>query len=322
MAIDFSTCRVINPNGKLADTMHKNLWEIFPYDRPVYNAILTENKSLYSVINYALFQEDEFIGNAGLFPLKMWYHGEIIEILGIGAVATMPQYRRQGVANYLMNYCMQKVDKRNKASVLFTELPAVYEKHGFKTVAQEYMAMNVSDLDFEKSNLSLRYYETITSEQIKPIKAFYNDSYSNYDGKLVRGDEPDYWDFYLMMFNPYMKPRLVIATDESGNCRGYCRLEVETDRITVTELCVAEDDIDSCGALLGFVKDFAKLTGYEIITLVVAKEHFVWDFLKERNVEIFAEPKGVRREIFMVRAAEGESVDTYENLLWSLADKF
>ena len=322
MPIDFSKCRVISPEAQLAQAMYEDLWKIFPYDRQVYDQILNKGKKLYSLINKALFAGDEFIGNAGLFPLKLWYKGKIVEFIGVGAVATMPKYRRQGVASYLMDRCMDEIDRLNKPSILFTELPSVYDKKGFQIVDQKYKAIKKDDFTLKESELNFRYYETLTSEQIKEIKDFYNNIYPNYDGKIVRTDEPDYWDFYTMMFNPYMKPRLVIAKDDFGNVKGYCRFDVDNDRITVTELCVKEDDFASCQALLGFVVRFAKLAGFELLTLAFSKNHLVWNLLKTLNVKSFAEPDGVRREIFMVRPAKGNANEIYNDLLWSLADKF
>ena len=111
MTIDFSKCRIIRPDGQAARKMYKGLWEIFPSDRLVYEEILNKNKTLYSMTNYALFRDDEFIGNVGLLPVSIRYNGEIIELIGIAAVATLPRFRKQGVFKYLMNHCIDLVDK-------------------------------------------------------------------------------------------------------------------------------------------------------------------------------------------------------------------
>lgn len=322
MTIDFLKCRIITPKGDLALKMHKDLWEIFPYDRPVYDEIMNNNKKLYSVINYALFMDEEFIGNAGLFPVKIWYKGKIAEMIGLGAVATMPQYRKQGVARYLMKHCMEQLDKENKPSILFTELPAVYEDNGYKVVDQDYQAVNAADLNFKNTQLNFEFYQTIEYEQLQVIKNFYNNRYPNYDGKIVRTDAPDYWDFYMMMFNPYIKPRLVIATDDSNKCCGYSRFEVESDRLTITEFCTEQDDFESCKAILSFVDKFARSKSFDIITIPISKDNCLWNLLKELNIQTFTEPKGVRREVFMVRPAKSQKNNTYNDLLWSLADKF
>ena len=313
---------IITPSGEAARGMYRDLWEIFPYDRPVYNEILNNGKTLYSMKSYSIFKDEQFVGNAGLFPVKMWYGGEMIDFIGVGAVATMPEFRKQGVARHLIQHCIDIVDKSNTVSMLFTELPVVYEKNGSETISQDYMAVKAANIDFDKNDFDFKYYETIDVEQVDLLREFYNNSYPNYDGKIVRTDDPDYWDYYVMMFNPYMKPRIVIIKDDNGQCRGYCRFDVDKDRLTITELCTGEDDADSCGALLCFVAEFARLTGFEILTLAICVDHLVWDLIRRSGIEIAVEPEGVRREVLMIRPAKGENLDHYNDLLWSLADKF
>ena len=325
-ALDFSQCQIITPQGQPEQQMFRDLWEIFPYDRPVYDKIMNEGKKLYSVKNYALFQEDNFIGNVGLFALKIWYQGKETDLIGVGAVATMPQFRKQGVARLLMNHCMDEIDRLNLPAILFTELPVVYEKHGFDIIAQEYRAIRTEQINFESSAFDFEYCEALSIERMEQIKGFYNNHYPNYDGKLVRTDEPDYWDYYLMMFNPYMKPRLVLLRDKSSRLCGYCRFEVEQDRLTITELCVGKDDVEGCKGLLSFLERFASLTGYRVLTFAVSPSHIVWNIFAEMNIETFVEPEGVRREIFMSRPAKepdgkGNAID-FNQFLWSLADKF
>ena len=125
-----------------------------------------------------------------------------------------------------------------------------------------------------------------------------------------------------MMFNPYLKPRIVWNVSDNGQLLGYIRFDVEEDRITITELCTVINAPDVLGGLLGYIGKFAKLTGKEIITLSLSLDHIIWDFLKSRSIESFYEPEGVRREIFMVRPAKDSSVESISKLYWSLADKF
>ncbi len=321
MAIDFSKCEICTPKGLRERVTYKALWEMFPYDRPVYNYMLNEGKRLYTMTNYALFQVDKFIGNVGLYPVSIWFEGRPLEIIGLGAVATVPKYRKKGVMDYLMSHCTNLIDQRCKPSVLYTELPAVYEKYGYMTVNQHYWSLRANRMEFAKGSFTHRYFETINRDELKKMQSIYDEQYPNLNGKVIRTEEPDYMQYYEMMFNPYMKPRLVWCL--SGcDFHGYLRFEVEKDRLTVTELCTGSNDLDVIESLLYFVADFASLIGLEITTFALSADHMIWQILKTKGLHMEPEPEGVRREVFMVRPTAGESLGKLNNLQWSLADKF
>ena len=93
MAIDFSECEICTPAGSRKWEMCRVLWDLFPYDRHVYSEIMDKGKKLYTMTNYALFQKEEFLGNVGLYPVSIWMNNEAMEVVGVGAVATVPRHR-------------------------------------------------------------------------------------------------------------------------------------------------------------------------------------------------------------------------------------
>ena len=250
MSIDFNKCEVCTPTGERLQRMNEILWKLFPYDRPVYNELM-EGRRFYTLTNYALYRDDEFIGNAGLFPVSIWLDGKIRQMIGIAAVVTVPQYRKQGVAKYLMNYCMDIIDREKKASILFTELPDVYEGHGFATIEQQYLSASAKQIRFDDQGLTRKYLEQLSDKDIEMIRWIYDDLCPNYDGKVLRTKNPDYYDLYEMFFNLYPKPRLVFCK-RGNDVVGYMRFDVEHDRITITELCAAPEADDTLKSLLGF----------------------------------------------------------------------
>lgn len=167
MTIDLTKCEICTPTGQRALHMYEKLLHLFPYDRPVYSEIMEKGKKFYTMTNYALFKEEEFVGNVGLYPVSVWYDSKPLELIGIGAVATVPQYRRQGVAKYLLDHCVKIIDKAQKPSMLFTGNPRVYEKHGFDILEQKYFAINSADMNFDIDRRRFKYFETISTDKLQ-----------------------------------------------------------------------------------------------------------------------------------------------------------
>jgi predicted acetyltransferase len=318
MSVDFSQCKVCCPAGQQLRSIHKVLGEIFPSDRPVYDEMIKNGMSFYTIQNYALYLHDEFLGNVGLMPMKIWFKERPLELIGTGAVATVPKYRRQGIAKYLMEYAMKIIDERKMPSVLFTELPIVYEEHGFKIVPQTYLAASLHGVEFKKTRLNFQSVCELDEIQIEEMSRVYDES-PVYDGKVIRDKE--YWKIYKMLFNPYPKPRIVLCR-ANNELVGYLRFEMETDRFTITELFTRAGSNEIAEGLLGVVQNVAMEHGIKLATFAMVPGHLLFEILSQKRIVLSPEPAGVRREIFMLRAACGHNADYLASLQWSLADKF
>jgi predicted acetyltransferase len=318
MGIDLSKCRVCSPAGEQLRSMQRILWELFPYDRPVYDELMKTGDPFYTLGNFALYCDDEFLGNVGLIRLKVWLGGRITEIIGVGAVATVPQYRRMGVAKHLMTHCMKTVDEQQLPAALYTELPIVYEEHGFKTTPQFYPAADLDTVKFD-AGCTCQLIPQLDNALLAAMAEVYDNVYPAYDGKVVR--DAKYWQLYRMFYNPYPKPKIVFCRSRSGELQGYARFEVEEDRFAITELCTSKEAPDVAESLLAFIQRCARDKGIKLFTIALPPEHFVFTMLRSRGMTFFGEPEGVRREIFMVRQGKS-NVYGFDKILWSLADKF
>jgi len=318
LKIDFSNCEIITPGGDLLQSFYKRMWDVFPYDRPIYDILMDEGDYFYPMRNYALYSGTTLLGNSGIFPFKVWRDGQLEEIYGIGAVATMPEYRRQGVASRLLEHCITLIDSRNIPSVLFTELDEVYRPMGFEIIKQDYRAISVKKNQFNKTGNKFRTIKTLSGKDLETIARIY-DSSPEYSGKVMRRE--NYWRFYKMMFDPYEKPEIVIFTSD-GIEEGYARYEIEPDRLTVTELCSRADPPVIIDSLLGFLNWKSIEAGFPMLTLAMSPDHPIWKYLNHRNIPSVSEAEGVRREIFMMRKAADGGEPFGSSLFWSLSDKF
>lgn len=320
MGIDFTKCEIVQPEGRLLKSFYRELWEVFPYDRPIYEVLMEKGSSFYPMRNYALYSGDTLLGNAGIFPLKIWQKGKQMNLSGIGAVATMPGYRRQGVASRLLKHCLSIVDRQQDVSILFTELPAVYEPFGFKTVTQEYMSIIIEDGMFPPlKSCDFREIHVLKTQDLDTVRELYSSVCPVYDGKVVR--ESNYWKYYRMMFDPYDKPKIVFCCLK-GKHVGYVRYETESDRLTITEFCCHPEQKDVIDSLLYFLTGKSVLCGFRTMTIALGKDHFLWPYLEERDIASVPESPGPRREIFMIRPAAARKGTDDVSLFWPLSDKF
>ena len=56
--------------------------------------------------------------------------------------------------------------------------------------------------------------------------------------------------------------------------------------------------------------------------LALTPEHFIWPILNNKDIPLHPETGGDRREALMVRPPAGQPITEWNNLHWSLGDKF
>jgi len=268
---------------------------------------------------YTLYRGDEILGNVTLLPMSVWLKGEVVDVVGIAAVATLEAYREMGVARYLMKYCLEQIDKEQKASVLFTEKPAIYEGLGFKRIEQRYFMAEVGDIQLENKGFDAKLCGTVTPEQMQKMAGVYTGNFGNYDGMVAR--TADYTSFYELCLNSYEEPRIIFCLDE-GRMRGYIRVEPEGDGLLVSEICCDETAKDVAESLLYFAAEYARDNDLATMSFSLFSGHFAWKLLKEKSVPIEREAGCKGREVFMVRPAGNGELGAFADLQWSLSDKF
>ncbi len=319
MEIDLSRCEIRTPTGDDLLPLYEMLMDAFPVDRAVFSQMIEKGKRFYTWTPYTLYLDDQVLGNISLIPVRIWLADEKVETVGVASVATPTAYRRKGIAKHLIRHCMNIVDRQNRSCVLFTDLPGLYEQFGFQAIAQAYLAVPAGQMNFAAARFEFRMVETLDEWCLDQMSRLYAEQYPNYNGKVVR--DPDYWQLYQMLVDPYPKVRVLFCI-EGGQAVGYARLELETDRLLVSEVCCAESALGVAEALLGVAAKFSRQAGLELVTLALPPDHFAWPVLRHHNIEVLPEPAAPGRETFMVRPAAGEPLGPLGRLHWSPADKF
>ncbi len=316
MEFDPAHCEIRTPTGEALLPLYRMLMEVFPADRGLFSQAIERNKRLYTWTPYTLYRDDEPLGNVSLVPMQTWLDGRPVDTLGVASVATPVAYRGRGIAGRLLRHCLDVADCRKLPAVLFTSLPDMYRPLGFEAIRQSYHALPAKRLDFGPGRFDFNMLDTLDDRSLLQISRLYTDEYPNYDGKIVR--DADYWQFYRMLVDPYPKVRMLFCL-EAGQIVGYARLELEADRLLVSELCRADTALDAAESLLTEAGRFARRSGLDTVALALAPAHFIWPSLQSG---LSPEPANVARETFMVRPAPGQPLGPLAQLQWPLADKF
>ncbi|MHC4873002.1 MAG: GNAT family N-acetyltransferase [Planctomycetota bacterium] len=314
MKIDLNECKIVSPEGEERNKLYTMLGEVFEIEKDLFDSAINGDFEFCNWTPFSLYYGDEITGNVSIIGMKIWFNGELHDIYGIGSVATPEKFRKNGIAKYLMNHAMSEIDKTGFPAVLYTDLPMVYESHNFKTVLQSYKSFDTENLKSENSPGNHEYLFKLNIENVSFIKEIYENLYPNIDGKLHR--EEGVWEIIKNLYNPE-KSQIILLE----NHKGYARFEYEKDRIMISELCCAPDDMESILYLLNEALLSTKERDCSAISLAFDKSHFIWDILKSKGVAVHEET-GAQREVFMVRGPRGEDAGALGELFWSLADKF
>lgn len=353
MPLEFAQCQIRTPSGPERADLYRMLGETFAPDRELFHEMLRTGQPMYTWTPYTLCRGREILGNVSLVPMRVWVNARPVEVVGVGSVATAPQYRRRGVARYLLSHCLGVVDQQRLPAVLFTGQPEVYVGSGFTPIPQACHECRLPDWQASGRGPQCTWLDTLTADDWASIAAIYEQSPAPYDGQLLR--DSLYWEFYQTLFRLNRRWHIVACRDAEA-WLGYARCEEEDGRLLISEFCaqaiegqkghvgtatngspvppaaakpcrdtgilrtnIREEVAES---LLGSIVQRARQLGRSTLSLALAPGHFLPRLLRSRGVELEPEGPDSGRETFMARPAAGEPLGPLGQLQWPLADKF
>lgn len=319
MTFQLSECEIHPATGPRLRQVCRFLIDQFPPDRPILERVIATGRGYATWTPYALYHGEELLGSLALMPLRIWLEGQRRDMVGIASVATVPAYRRMGVAGRLLDHCLAKADQQLLPSVLFTSLPRVYENAGFQAIRQDYLGTSPANLPRGGAGLGVQRLETINDDDCNTLATIYDSPGSVFSGKVER--DAQYWRFCQLLFNTNSNLRILLCSDGGRPC-GYVRAETEEGRLLISEVCLEQASAAVIEAVCTHIAEEARLQSAPWVTLSLPSDHAVRGFLERCGIRCTREPAGICRETLMVRPPRGRSLDTLSRLRWPLSDKF
>jgi len=294
------------------------LARVFPIEDWLWSEVASQRACLCRWQSLCMFLDGEVLGHVGRMDIPIWLGGWVMTVAGVASVATAPEWRRHGVAGALLRRLMEGVDRDALCAALFTGVPKVYEKCGFRTVPQEYRAAPASAMPEPRADVSVEEIARLDSQVLARLDRIYSIEYPDHDGKVAR--DSDYWRWYALLFNNSRGKRILVCRRGRTDI-GYVRIEEEPGQLLVSELCSSERDPESIEALVSVAGLAARDRGLGEMHFALPPSHGLWRVMKGLGVP-FSSPTVPRREIFMVRGTRASGPCALDGILWSLADKF
>lgn len=156
------------------------LWEIcFP---DFWEQLAVKNGILpYEEICFAAFDGSCAAGHCGIIPYTIECGGNLYRMAGIASVATLPEYRKQGIARELCEFAARWAEDNGfESAPLYTSFFRVYESASWRKLAAPPALAAASG-----SGAEWKTGSELTAAEKSEIPLIYGNS-GSFDGKVIR----------------------------------------------------------------------------------------------------------------------------------------
>ncbi|CAN7686783.1 GNAT family N-acetyltransferase [Paenibacillus sp. LjRoot153] len=187
--------------------------------------------------SWGYFAKDQLAAKLTILELETWINGKAFEMGGIAAVATWPEYRRQGMVGQLLSKSLEMMKESGQTvSFLAPFAFAFYRKYGWEAYI-EYMRYEIATHQLPKPEVAAGS----TLQRIEAEPAVLNPIYEAYakrfNGMLVRTE--DWWR--KRDFNK-KKGIVTLYLNPAGEPEGYIIYQVKEKVLTVHELIALTEE--------------------------------------------------------------------------------
>ncbi|OOE14221.1 GNAT family N-acetyltransferase [Fictibacillus arsenicus] len=148
---------------------------------------------------YTLFKENRAIANVSVIPMSWIIDGEPVAAAGIQSVMTLPSERGKGYMKKLMNLVLEDLTNHYSSIFLQTEIPALYEKYGFKKV-EEHIFVTEAFQNPSIRNSSLKKLDFLNKRDAEIIHSCFASQHPNSHVITPLNYEHS---LYLNLYNPF-----------------------------------------------------------------------------------------------------------------------
>ena len=121
----------------------------------------------------SLIDNDRIISNISMARMKVLLNGSIVDAIQLGAVGTLPEYRKQGLSRKLLDYILEKYSDSAEFFFLFADEDVYdfYRKLGFEKIDEHYFVL---DSEIPTSTYSARKLDICKVDDFELIKRLVN----------------------------------------------------------------------------------------------------------------------------------------------------
>jgi predicted acetyltransferase len=235
----------------------------------------------------------DLVATARIFARNIRWGEDTLTAGCIGNVATDPDHRRRGHAAKIMTRTIEVMESRGfEISLLFTDLPRVYEKVGYEVWQQSVWSANASEaVAGEDHRLAVR--EADQRSDLPSLMQIHNAFDSGHFGPAIRTER--HWLSMPAMY-PGDDTLALVALAES-EIRGHVRVMRESDgRLRVHELSAV--DAEAGVAVLGAAAQRCASLGATEISITLPR----WPLIRESIGRVFGQTGSTMRMAGMWRA--------------------
>ncbi len=205
----------------------------------VIGAFLDDNETLVAIV-YILEYKNNYCGN-------------VVPCLGIGGIATRPEYRRFGAVRKIMEKILSMAPERGwVTSFLHPFSYDYYRKFGYERLVKR-IKIKVADTAFMvcERNTNAKLYSYKNPELLKDILQVYNTYALRYSSMLIRDECTDAYSL-----DPYTsRQHTYVHYSDEGKPDAIATVEVfDEDKINISEICYV--DANGLRGMLGFLRMF------------------------------------------------------------------
>ena len=188
--------------------------------------------------------DGELAGKVHTIPLKSYLNGQLFEMGGINAVATWPEYRRQGIIKQLLHHSLKEMKKNGQVLSFLSPFSfSFYRKYGWELAfTNKRYEIPIGNL---KQNWQAEGYVRRSEVNISLLQKIYTAYAKNFTGTLSR--QGDWWKHRVLSD----KDQIAISYNEANDPEGYLIYQVKNNRLAVRDF--AYSTLNGWKLLLQFI---------------------------------------------------------------------
>ncbi len=176
--------------------------------------------------------DGKIVSTVRVFIRKMYFHGELVTVGGIGEVSTRSEYRKRGIATQLLKDAIRFMEDREIAISMLHGSQRIYSAEGWESVPRYFAKKTIQGNKTRRWNIYPVNFQDM--EAVEKLASIYDTYSRKFNGIFVR-DDMDYWTEWVRTESPH-----VWVAERDGRVDGYVSVRRRNRELGVKEFAVSE----------------------------------------------------------------------------------